>query len=147
MLVSKPGITLSILYSLKSLTPNLDAFKSKEKTSTEGEETSLFEDNIARVSYILMLGIWASKVKKSREEDFVTMVKPDFDEWETVEKVEKLSFKIVQEFIKLSKTRSIENALDRIIDHAKSYFTIANFPQQVPIYELDIESYRTLLKE
>jgi hypothetical protein len=146
MLISKPGITLNILYALKSLTQNLSASTSKEKSSTEGEEMSLLEDSIARVSYILMLGIWASKVKKSREDEFVTMAKPDFDEWETVEKVERLSFKIVQDFIKLSKTRSIENALDRLIDYAKAYFTVANFPQQVPIYELDIESYRTLLK-
>ena len=147
MLTSRPSITLSILYSLKSLTPGSDGLKSKETRSPEGEEMSLFEDNIARVSYILMLAIWASKIKKSREDEFVTMVKPDFDEWETVEKVERLSFKMVQEFIKSSKTKSIENALDRLIDYAKSYFTVTNFPQQVPIYELDIESYRTILKD
>jgi hypothetical protein len=147
MLISRPIISLSILYSLKSLTPNTDVSKTKEKRSPEGEEMGLFEDSIARVSYILMLGIWASKVKKSREEDFVTMVKPDFDEWETVEKVERLSFKMVQEFISTSKSKKIENALDRLIDYALSYFTVTNFPQQVPIYELDIESYRTLLKE
>ena len=147
MLLSRPSISLSILYSLKSLTPNLDAFKSKEKRSPEGEEMSLFEDSIARVSYILMLGIWASKAKKSREDEFVTMVKPGYDEWETVEKIEKLSFKMVQDFIRSSKTKSIENALDRLIDYAKAYFTVTNFPQQVPIYELDIESYRTILKD